>query len=197
MMRKLGYLTTFAMLTTLLVPALSAAEWRIDPNHSAAQFAVRHMMVSTVRGQFDTMSGTVNYDPQNPTAAKVMVEIDVASVNTRNERRDNDLRSENFFDVAKYPKMTFESTKVEKVGDGLKMTGNLTLHGVTKEVTFDVDGPASPITTQRGMRTGASATAKISRKDFGMTWNRAIEAGGVTVSDEVAITIDIEMTSAN
>jgi polyisoprenoid-binding protein YceI len=196
-MRKLGYLPAFILLAVLLAPSLTAAEWRIDPAHSAAQFAVKHMMVSTVRGDFGTMSGTVSYDPENPTAAKVMAEVDVASIETRNERRNDHLRSADFFDVANYPTMTFESTKVEKVGDGLKMTGNLTIHGVTREVTFDVEGPAPPIKTERGMRTGASATTKISRKDFGMTWNRAIEAGGLTVGDEVTITIDIEMTSGN
>lgn len=185
------------VLAALLVPTLAATEWRIDTSHSAAQFAVRHMMVSTVRGQFDHMTGTVNYDPAAPEAATVTVEVDAATINTRNEGRDKHLRSADFFDVEKFPKLTFVSTKVERAGEGqLKLTGNLTIHGVTKEVTFDLEGPVPPVDSGRGLRSGATATTKISRKDFGLTWNRAIEAGGVTVGDEVTLTIDIEMAEA-
>lgn len=182
------------VLAALLAPTLAATEWRIDPSHSAAQFSVRHMMVSTVRGQFDHISGAVNYDPAVPEAATVTVEVDAATINTRNEGRDKHLRSADFFDVEKFPKLTFVSTKVERAGEGqLKMTGNLTIHGMTKEVTFDVEGPVTPVDSGRGLRSGATATTKINRKDFGLTWNRAIEAGGVTVGDEVTLTIDIEM----
>lgn len=188
------HMTIVLGLAVALAMPLTAAEWRIDTNHSAAQFAVKHMMVSTVRGAFEKMTGTVNYDPAAPENASVKVEIDVSTVNTRNAKRDGHLKSPDFFDVAKYPTMTFESTKVQKAGSGLKLTGNLTLHGVTKEVTFDVDGPAEPVKSRGGLRTGATATAKISRKDFGLTWNRMLEAGGVTVGDEVDLIIDIEMT---
>ena len=174
---------------------LSAEEWRIDPAHSAAQFAVKHMMVSTVRGHFGKMSGTVSFDAADPTAAKVVAEVDMASVDTRNAKRDDHLRSADFFSVEEFPTMKFESTKIEKAGAGLKMTGNLTLRGVTKEVVFDVEGPAPPVASRRGMKTGASATTTISRNEFGMTWNRVIEAGGVTVGDEVQITIDVELNS--
>jgi polyisoprenoid-binding protein YceI len=178
----------------LLASAAAATGWNVDGAHSAAQFSVRHMMVSTVRGAFETMSGTVSYDPAAPDKASVKVEVDTASVNTRNSQRDDHLRSADFFDVAHYPKMTFVSTRVEKVADGqLKLTGNLTLHGVTREVTFDVEGPAPPIQTDRGMRTGAAATTRINRKDFGLTWHQALEAGGVMVSDEVTLTIDVEL----
>jgi polyisoprenoid-binding protein YceI len=179
----------------LLVPSIDAAEWRIDPAHSAAQFSVRHMMVSTVRGGFERMTGTIHWDPATPEQGSVEVEVDTTTVNTRNERRDNHLRSADFLEAEKYPTMTFVSTKVERAGEGrLKLTGVLTLRGVTREVVFDVEGPVPPIPGQRGRRSGATATAKINRSDFGLTWNRAIEAGGVTVGDEVTITMDIEMT---
>jgi len=189
------YTTTLLVSATLLASSMVAAEWNIDSSHSSAQFAVKHMMVSTVRGSFDTMSGTVSYDPAAPEKASMKIEIEAASVNTGNSRRDDHLRNADFFEVEKFPTITFESTRVERAGEGnLKLTGNMTMHGVTKEVTFDIEGPASPLNTERGMRTGALATTRISRKDFGLTWNRALEAGGVTVSDEVAITIDVELT---
>jgi polyisoprenoid-binding protein YceI len=195
MKHKLGHLTTVLVLLAVLAPMAAAEEWTIDPSHSAAQFAVKHMMVSTVRGHFGKMSGTVNFDPADPTAAKVVAEVDIASIDTRNAKRDDHLRGADFFEVEKFPTMKFESTNIEKAGMGLKMTGNLTLKGVTKEVVFDVEGPANPVASRRGMKSGASATTTISRKEFGMTWNRAIEAGGVTVGDEVQITIDVELNS--
>ena len=197
MICKLGRFTLVTLLAAAVAPSLSAAVWKLDPSHSAAQFAVRHLMVSTVRGQFEKISGTVNYDPANPEAASVNIEVEVASIDTRNAKRDDHLRSADFFDVANHPVMKFESTRVRKAGDGkLKLTGNLTIRGVTREVTFDVDGPAPPVKVRDGQRSGATATAVISRKDFGITWNRAIEAGGVTVSNEVHITIDVEMISS-
>ncbi len=184
-----GKSLTIAVLAALAAASLSGAEWKIDPAHSAAQFAVKHLMVSTVRGHFGKMSGVMHWDPAQPAAGKVTAEVDAASIDTRNGKRDDHLRSPDFFDVTKFPTITFESTKFAPG----KLTGNLTMHGVTREVTFDVEGPAPPIQTKGGMRTGASATTTISRNDFGMTWNRMIEAGGVTVGDEVTITIDIEM----
>jgi polyisoprenoid-binding protein YceI len=188
----------------LLLPALvlaaaplhaQPATWQIDPAHTAAQFAVRHMMVSTVRGQFDKLSGTVTWDGKEFAGASVDVTIDANSINTREPKRDDHLRSADFFDVAKYPTLTFKSTKIEPAGNGkLRMLGDLTIHGVTKPVVFDVDGPTPAIKdTGGGLRVGASATTTISRKDFGLLWNRALEAGGMVVSDEVAITIDLEM----
>jgi polyisoprenoid-binding protein YceI len=175
---------------------LAAATWNIDSAHSAAQFAVRHMMVSSVRGELSGIRGTAEYDPADPAQARVEVTIDVATLNTREPKRDAHLKSPDFFDAEKFPIMTFRSRKVEPAGAGkLRITGDLTLHGVTREVVLDVDGPAPEIEDQRGGgRIGASATTKISRKNFGMTWNRAIEAGGVVVGDEVTITLDVELT---
>lgn len=171
------------------------ADWQIDSAHSATQFSVRHMMVSTVRGQFGKTSGVVNFDPKNPAQAKVDVTVDVASIDTREPKRDAHLKGADFFDVQQFPTMTFKSKRIEAPGAGrLRMAGDLTMRGVTREVTFDVEGPSPEIKEARGgARSGATATAKISRKDFGMTWNRAIEAGGVAVSDEVAVTIDVEL----
>lgn len=171
------------------------ADWQIDTAHSATQFSVRHMMVSTVRGHFGKTSGVVKLDPQNPTQAQVDVTVDVSSIDTREPKRDAHLKSADFLDAQQFPTMTFKSRKIEAAGAGrLRMVGDLLMRGVTREVTFDVEGPVPVIKDARGIeRTGATATAKISRKDFGMTWNRVIEAGGVTVSDEVAVTIDVEL----
>jgi len=182
----------------LAAAALAQTQWQIDPAHSAAQFAVSHMMISKVRGQFGKMSGTAVYDAANPSAASVQAEVDVVSIDTREPKRDAHLKSPDFFDVEKFPKMTFKSTKIEPAGAGkLKLTGDLTIHGVTRPVVFTVDGPSAPIKDQRGgQRVGATATATISRKEFGMTWNRVIEAGGLAVSDDVTITLDIEMATA-
>ena len=179
--------------TAPAAPAASPNTWQIDPNHSSAQFAVRHMMVSTVRGTFNKVSGSAQYDPKNVGATQLEATIDVASVDTRVEGRDKDLRSPNFFDAEKFPTMTFKSKKVEQAGTGkLKITGDLTIHGVTKEVVLDVDGPTAPINDGRGQRVGASATTKINRKDFGLLYNRMVEAGAV-VGDDVSITLDIEL----
>ena len=165
-----------------------AEQWQIDKAHSAAQFAVRHLMVSTVRGHFGKLTGSVDYDPKNLAAAKLQAEVDVASINTREPKRDADLQGPDFFDAAKFPTITFKSTKIESVEQGrLKMTGDLTLRGVTREVVFDVEGPSGPVKDKMGERMGASATAKISRKEFGMVGGRA------TVGDEVTITIDVEL----
>jgi len=178
--------------------AAQPAAWQIDPNHSAAQFSVRHMMISTVRGQFQKMTGTAQFDPAEPAKSSIDVTIDAASVDTRQEMRDKDLRSANFFEVEKYPTLTFKSKRVVAAGPGkLKLIGDLTIHGTTKEVTFDVDGPTAPIKDQRGTQhVGASATTSINRKDFGLVWNRALETGGVMVGDDVNLTIDVEMTKA-
>jgi len=171
------------------------ADWQIDSSHSAAQFSVRHLMVSNVRGHFGKMTGTARMDLKAPSSATLDVIVDVGSIDTRQPKRDAHLKSPDFFDVEKFPTITFKSKQIEPAGAGkLKLTGDLTLRGVTREVTFDVEGPTPELKDAKGGgRTGASATAKISRKDFGMTWNRAIEAGGVTVGDEVTITIDVEL----
>lgn len=163
--------------------------WQIDPNHSAAQFAVKHGGISIVRGAFAKTNGTVQYDPADPTKTAIDATIDANTVDTRVEPRDKDLRSPNFFDVEKYPSITFKSKSASSAGKGkMKITGDLTIHGVTKEVVLDVDGPNGPTKDPRGnQHMGASATTQISRKDFGV--NGA--PGGV--GDDVQITIDVEM----
>lgn len=181
-----------AAAVALTIPASAQVEtWQIDPNHSAAQFAVKHMGISTVRGAFSKISGTVQYDPADPTKTAIDVTIDTNSIDTRVEPRDKDLRSPNFFDVEKYPTITFKSKSAQAEGKGkLKITGDLTIHGVTKEVVLAVDGPNGPIKDPRGnQHMGASATTQISRKDFGV--NGA--PGGV--ADDVQITIDVEMVA--
>jgi polyisoprenoid-binding protein YceI len=196
-MKGKTYMSRLLLVITAAI-ALSASAfaqakaWQIDPNHSAAQFSVRHMGISTVRGAFTKVSGTVTYDPADPSKTALEASIDASSVDTRVEKRDNDLRSPNFFDVAKFPTLTFKSKHVEATGTGkLKITGDLTIHGVTKEVVLDVDGPSAPVQDPRGnSHMGASASTKINRKDFG------VNGGSAVVGDEVPITIDVELVSA-
>ena len=173
-----------------------AATWTIDPGHSAAQFTVRHMLVANVRGEFDGPTGTVTFDPADLKSLKVEVSFDTKTVNTRNADRDKDLRSDMFFDVAKYPKMTFKSKRAEPSGPGhLKLVGDLTIKGVTKEVTLDVEGPTPEIKDIWGARRiGATATTTIDRRQFGLTYNELLEAGGAVVGDSVMVTLDIEMS---
>jgi len=197
---------SLAMVTAVAVP-LSAAiaqapaaapvgpnTWTIDANHTASQFSVKHLMVSTVRGQFNKTTGTIEWDGKDPMTMAVNVTIDPATVDTRVEMRDNDLRSANFFDVAKYPTITFVSKKVAAAGAGkLKMTGDLTMHGVTREIVLDVEGPSAPMKQGQNLRVGASASVKINRHDWGLTYGRVVE-GAAVVGDEITITIDIEAT---
>ena len=181
-----------AMVVAVTMVASAAAQagtWKIDPNHSAAQFSVRHLGVSTVRGAFMKVSGSASYDPADPSKNSVDVTIDASSVDTRVEMRDNDLRSPNFLDVQKYPTITFKSKQSKSAGAGkLEILGDLTIHGVTKEVTLDVDGPSAPIKDPWGnQRIGASASTKINRKDFG------VNGASGAVGDEITITIDTEL----
>ena len=180
----------------LSLPAAAATgTWQIDPNHSSAQFAVKHLGLSTVRGAFTKVTGTVSLDDKDVTKSTVDVTIDANSVDTRVPNRDNDLRSDHFFDVAKYPTITFKSTKVEQVAPGkLKVTGDLTIHGTTKSVILDVDGPSAPIKDPWGnQRSAASASTELNRQDYGVKWNAKLDNGGVVVGDDVQITIDLEM----
>jgi polyisoprenoid-binding protein YceI len=175
-----------------------STSWTIDPSHSAATFRVRHLMITHVQGEFQKLSGTVLYDPKRPEATKIQVDIDVASISTREEKRDEHLRSADFFDVEKFPKITFVSKSVAVKGaEHLEVTGDLTIHGVTKQVVLDVEGPTAEQADPWGnKRIGASATTKIKRSEFGMVWNTVIEAGGVAVGDEVKIQIDVSLIKA-
>jgi polyisoprenoid-binding protein YceI len=186
----------------LLLAALSssafaqAQRWEIDTAHSTVGFSVRHMTVSNVSGAFTAFTGSVDVDPADPASAKVQAEIDTASVNTGNEKRDAHLRNEDFFDAPKNPKITFVSKKIEKAGEGLKMTGDLTMHGVTKEVTLDVEAPSDAITDQKGnQRRGVSATGKLDRKEFGLNWSKTLDSGGLVVGNEIKLKIDLELIS--
>jgi polyisoprenoid-binding protein YceI len=184
------------MATIISMPAGAAtSNWQIDQQHSSAQFAVRHLGLSTVRGAFSKLSGTMMLDDQDITKSSVEVSIDISTVDTREPDRDKDLRSERFFDVAHYPTMSFKSKKVEQVAPGkLKVTGDLTIRGTTKEVVLDVDGPTPPIKDPWGnQRVAATATTKVNRQDFGVKWNAKLDNGGVVVGDDVNITIDVEL----
>jgi polyisoprenoid-binding protein YceI len=180
----------------LSAPAL-AATWQIDPAHSNVSFSVRHMMVSNVRGEFTKVSGTVEGDEKAPTQAVINATIDASSINTREEKRDTHLKSADFLDVAKYPTITFKSKKIEPSGAAqFKVTGDLTLHGVTKEVVLDVSDVTPPIKDPMGKtRAGAHATTKIDRKDFGINWSKTMDGGGLLVGDDVDISIDVEATT--
>jgi polyisoprenoid-binding protein YceI len=190
LIRKRLICFTVVFVSMFVVSAFAQVEtWKIDPAHSAAQFAVRHMGISTVRGEFKKVSGSAGYDTADPAKTSLDATIDATTVDTRVDMRDNDLRSPNFLDVQKYPTITFKSKRAEAAGpDKMKITGDLTIHGVTKEVVLDVDGPTSPVKDPRGnFHIGASATTKINRKDFGV--NGAPGMAG----DEISITIDAEL----
>ncbi len=185
----------------LLAVACAAAlqaqptSWHVDPLHSLAAFSVRHMMISTVRGQFGGVKGTVVYDPKNPAASTVEATIDCTTVNTGEPKRDADLKSPEFFDVKKYPTMKFVSTHVDVAAPGkLLVTGNLTINAITRPVVLSVEGPTGPIKDTQGReKLGLNAVTKVSRKEFGILYNPVMETGGVAVSDEVQINLDIEL----
>jgi polyisoprenoid-binding protein YceI len=195
-----GYFPRFgvavAAVALFALPLLGGTTtYRIDPKHSDAQFAVTHLMISTVRGEFHGINGTVVYDDADPSKSSVEATIDATSVDTREPDRDKHLKSPDFFDVASHPTMTFKSTKVEPDGsDKLKVTGELTIRGVTKTAVLEVTVPKPAIKDPWGMeRTGLSGTTNINRQDFGVAWNKKLDTGGVVVGDEVAITLDVEM----
>jgi polyisoprenoid-binding protein YceI len=189
-----AFLFASLFVSSFVLQAFAQVEtWKIDPAHSAAQFAVRHLGISTVRGEFRKVSGGASYDPADPSKTALEAAIDATTVDTRVDMRDNDLRSPNFLDVQKYPTITFKSKQTESAGPGkMKITGDLTIHGVTKEVVLDVAGPSAPVKDPRGnFHMGASATTKISRKDFGV--NGAPSMAG----DEISITIDAELIKSS
>ncbi len=168
--------------------------WKIDPAHSSAQFVVRHMMITNVRGGFSGVQGTAVYDPDDLAASSIDVTIDVHSLSTADATRDAHVKSADFLDADKYPTITFKSTKIAKDGDGLKVTGDLTIHGVTKEAVLAVEGPTEEQKDPWGnTRIGASAVTKIKRSDFGLTWNATLETGGIMLGDDIKIELEVSL----
>jgi polyisoprenoid-binding protein YceI len=172
---------------------LAAGAWQIDPAHSHVEFAVRHLMISTVKGRFGDVAGILQVDPSDPAKSVVDVTINVASIDTREAQRDTHLRSADFFDVERFPTMRFKSTRVSGEADDLKVTGDLTIRDVTRQVTLTVTPEGQGKDPWGGERAGYSAKGKINRSDFGLTWNQVLEAGGVAVGDEIKISIDVEV----
>ena len=191
---KLAVVATLAAGFTLPASA-GTTTYQIDPRHSSADFGVTHLMISTVRGEFHGVTGTVVVDNDNLANSSVNVTIDATTLDTREPDRDKHLKSDAFFDVAKYPTMTFKSTKVERKADGsLRVTGDLTIRGVTRTAVLTASAPKPAIKDPWGLqRTGASASVKINRQDFGVSWNQKLDGGGVVVGDDVNITLDVEM----
>jgi polyisoprenoid-binding protein YceI len=190
--------SAFLRLVALAVVSASLpaeeAIWRIDPNHSAAYFSVRHLMISTVRGEFSGINGTMRYDPKRPTEARVEATIECGTLNSGVAARDAQMKGPDFFDVKKYPTMKFSTTRVQNSAPGkLKVSGDLTINATTRPVVLDVEGPSAVVKDARGReKVGLSAVTKINRKDFGIVWNEVLETGGLAVADEVSITLDIE-----
>lgn len=172
--------------------------WNIDPVHSIAEFRVKHMMIANVRGQFTGVKGSLTYNEADPAQSSVEATVDVATIDTRDPQRDTHLKSPDFFDAEKYPTFTFHSSRVTRKSDGtLAVSGPLAMHGATKEVEFAVEGPTPPTKDPWGnTRIGVTATTKINRKDFGLTWNAALETGGVLVGEEVSIALELEFVKA-
>lgn len=186
------------MTTATTTEATAISTWNIDPVHSNAEFKVRHMMISNVKGEFKGLSGTLKLDNTDLTKSSVEVALDATTINTGDAQRDAHLKSPDFFDVEKFPTLTFKSNRVSKNKDGvLTVAGELTIHGVTRNVVFEVEGPSAPTKDPWGnTRIGLSATTRINRKDFGLTWNASLEAGGILVGEEVAISLDVQFIKA-
>ena len=186
------------MSTIATAPTTTTSIWNIDPVHSVVEFKVRHMMISNVKGQFTGVSGVLTLGETDVTKSRVEATIDASTIHTRDPQRDTHLKSADFLDVEKYPTLTFQSTAVQRTAnDEGTVTGDLTIHGVTREVVFQVEGPTLPSKDPWGhTRLGLSATTKISRKEFGLTWNAALEAGGLLIGDEVTITLDVQFVKA-
>lgn len=179
-------------------PLSAVSTWKVDPVHSVAEFKVKHLMISHVKGQFTGVSGVLTLDESDITRSSVEATIDAASIATRDPQRDAHLQSADFLDVAKYPTLTFKSTSISRKGkDELVLNGDLTIHGVTKPVTFAVEGPSAPVQDPWGnTRIGLSAETKINRKDFGLAWNSPLETGGVLVGEDITITLDVQFVKA-
>jgi len=185
-------------MSTLAIPQTSTTTWNLDPAHATAEFKVKHMMIANVKGQFSKITGVLVHDESDPTKSRVQAAIEAASIETREPQRDTHLKSEDFFHVEKFPTLSFKSTDIKVAGDGeLKVQGDLTIRGVTRKVTFAVEGPTAATKDPWGnTRIAISATTKINRKEFGLTWNAALETGGILVGDEVTITLDVEFIKA-
>ncbi len=185
-------------MSTLTAPQIATSTWNIDAAHSVAEFKVKHMMISNVKGQFTAVSGTLTLDEAEIANSKIEASIEAASINTRESQRDAHLKSADFFDVEKFPTLSFTSNRiVRKSSDELTVEGDLTIHGVTRKVQFTVEGPTEPGKDPWGnTRIGISATTKINRKDYGLIWNAALETGGILVGDEVTITLDVQFIKA-
>jgi polyisoprenoid-binding protein YceI len=181
-------------MSTLAIPQTTTTTWNIDPAHATAEFKVKHMMIANVKGHFSQVTGVLIHDELDPTKSRVEALIEAASIETREPQRDAHLKSADFFHVEKFPTLSFKSTDIKAVGNGeLKVQGDLTIRGVTRKVSFAVEGPTPPTKDPwENTRIAASATTKINRKDFGLTWNAALETGGILVGDEVTITLDVE-----
>ena len=186
-------------MSTATTPEVSVTTiWNIDPVHSHAEFKVKHMMISNVKGEFSGVTGKLKLDGADITKSVVEASIDAANISTREPQRDAHLKSADFFDVEKFPNLTFKSTRVSKNGDGvLEVAGDLAIHGVTRNVVFEVEGPTAPMKDPWGnTRVGLFATTRINRKDFGLGWNSTLETGGILVGEEVTITLDVEFIKA-
>ncbi len=183
--------------STTVASTTATTTWNIDPAHSSAEFKVKHMMISYVRGKFSGISGVLNRYEADHTRSTLEVSVDVSTVNTQDAQRDGHLKSPDFFHAEKFPAMTFKSTHIEHKGDGYAVTGDLTIRDVTKPVTLTVEEVSEPTKDPWGnTRIGLTATAKINRKDFGLTWNTALETGGVLVGEDVTITLDVQFVKA-
>jgi polyisoprenoid-binding protein YceI len=175
---------------------MATQRWNIDSSHSGVHFTVRHLVISKVRGSFGKYQGTIDFDAENPAASKVAVRIDAASIDTREEKRDAHLRSPDFFDVEKFPELTFTSTKVEKSGDDYRVSGELTIHGVTQPVVLEAEFLGNGKDPWGNERIGFAAKTTVNRKDFGLSWNQALETGGVLVGEKIEIALDVQAVKA-
>jgi polyisoprenoid-binding protein YceI len=185
-------------MSAIATPQAAISTWKLDPAHSVAEFKVKHMMISNVKGQFSGISGELFFDEADVTNSRVEVSVAADSINTRDAQRDAHLKSADFLHVEKFPTLEFKSTRITRSGDGeLALAGELTIHGVTRKVVFNVEGPAPAAKDPWGnTRLGLSATTRINRKDFGLTWNTALETGGILVGDDVTITLDVQFVKA-
>ncbi len=186
-------------MSAVATPEVTATStWNIDPIHSHAQFKVKHMMISNVKGEFTAVTGKLELNDADITKSRIEASVDATTINTRDAQRDAHLKSADFFDVEKFPTLTFKSTRISKRGDGeLSVSGDLSIHGVTRNVEFEVEGLSAPMKDPWGnTRIGLSTTTRINRKDFGLTWNATLETGGILVGDDVTLTLDVQFVKA-